>query len=221
MFLLTYSLSQRPTFQNFKELFPDPHSTVNQIRDMIQLPHMNNSVVGLTIKQNYYQGFPSRSCGLLFPFPTPGCSHKNLKSLSSCSPASCDAHQDNGVSRTHTDWHQVAADKQPAPAATMWLCRLRLRPSDTQQAGCCVSARILKRWRILPLISLFTVKSGEGGGCKVDHRTDYAVFNHFLWLNRQNNRPCLCLLDRITEIYLIYFSEPTSVEKMADRLLAL
>lgn len=121
---------------------------------------MNNSVVGFMIRQNSYQGFPSRSCRLLFPVCMAGCSYKVLWSLFSCSPASSDAHQENTVSRIHTDWHQVAANTQAAHSATVWLRRLRLHPSNTWHAGAVYLHDTLKI-NIMPSI-ISHVYSDEG-----------------------------------------------------------
>lgn len=159
---------------------------------------MNNSVVGFMIRQNSYRGFPSRSCRLLFPFCMAGCSYKILRSLSSCSPASSDAHQENKVSRIHTDWHRVAANKQAAHSATMWLCRLRLHPSNAQQACLFFLHKSLKYNTILSLISHVYSDEGcaqtESGNAIC--RTADAVLNNFyncaVSKSRQSNRPHSC-----------------------------
>lgn len=103
-------------------------------------------------------------------FCTADCSYEVLRSASSRCPASFDAYQENKVSRTPTDWHQVAANKQAAHSAAMWLFRLRLHPSNAQHAG--GSFYWQPNWKYSIILSLIShVCCGEGRKERFNGRT--------------------------------------------------
>lgn len=106
---------------------------------------MNNSVVGFMIRQNSYQGFPSRSCGLLFQFRVRLAARtrfRGLYLLALLLPL-MPTRRTKSAEFTLTDTKSLPTNKA-ARSATMWLCRLRLHPSNAQQAGYCVSVGVIK-----------------------------------------------------------------------------